>query len=316
MSLSIATVNVNGIRAAVKRRNERNPGMLAWLRSTGADVVLLQEVRATADQARAALAPALDEGWHLYDAENHQAKGRAGVAILSRTPLTGVTVGFDDGEFADAGRYLAATVPAADSGLGEEVRVASLYLPSGAALSGKQDEKYRFLDAFGAHLAELGAREGLHAVIGGDWNICHREQDLRNWRTNRRKSGFLPQERAWMNSVFGTWPDESAQPSLAEASEREIADGAFSDGTAWTPPEPAADPAWFDVARRLHPEAEGPFSWWTYRGRAFDTDAGWRIDYQAATAPMLARAVSAHVDRPEAYDERWTDHAPVVAVYE
>ena len=92
MSLTIATVNVNGIRAATKVRNEVNPGMLAWLNETPADVVLMQEVRATEDQARAALAPALEQGWHLEVAPA-AAKGRAGVGILSRQPLTQVEVG-------------------------------------------------------------------------------------------------------------------------------------------------------------------------------------------------------------------------------
>ena len=317
MTLTIATVNVNGIRAAVKERSEANRGMLPWLEETDADVVLLQEVRATAAQAEKALAPAIDAGWHWIGAENELAKGRAGVGILSRAELADVEVGFGSDEFAQSGRYIAATLPAAVSGIAEDVRVASLYLPSGAALSEKQDEKYRFLDAFSVHLAELGAegRAGRHAVIGGDWNICHREQDLRNWRTNRRKSGFLPQERAWMDSVFGVFPDDAPQDSRVNATARELEAGAFTDGSAWTPPEPAADPDWFDAVRRLAPGEDGPWSWWTYRGQAFDTDAGWRIDYQAVTAPMLRRATDHRVDKPAAYDLRWTDHAPVVVTY-
>ena len=215
------------------------------------------------------------------------------------------------------GRYVSGVLRAGDSGIAEDVLIASLYLPSGSAKTEKQDEKYRFLDAFSGHLAELGAagREGAHAVIGGDWNICHREQDLKNWRTNRTKSGFLPQERAWMDSVFGTFPDEAPQDTRLNASARELAAGVFTDGSEWTPPAVNADPDWFDVTRRLHPDADGPWSWWTYRGQAFDTDAGWRIDYQAATKPMLDRAVSSVVDKPSAYDRRWTDHAPVIVEY-
>ena len=203
MSLTIASVNVNGIRAATKVRNENNPGMLAWLNENPADVVLMQEVRATADQARAALAPALENGWHLEvaPAETPGAKGRAGVGILSRTPLRDVEIGIP--EFEDAGRFIAAS-------LDDDTRVASLYLPSGAAETAKQDEKYRFLDQF-EPLLEQWAGEYPDMVIGGDWNICHRREDLKNWKTNRKKSGFLPHERAFMDAVFGCFPDEEAQ---------------------------------------------------------------------------------------------------------
>lgn len=317
MPLTIATLNVNGIRAAVKKRHDDNPGMLPWLEETPADVLLLQEVRSTDEQARKALAPAIDAGWHWVGADNELARGRAGVGILSRMELKDVQVGFGSEEFDRMGRYISGTVTAADSGIAEDVRVASLYLPSGSAKTEKQDEKYRFLDAFGDYLAEKGARgrDGAHAVIGGDWNICHREQDLKNWRTNRTKSGFLPQERAWMDSVFGCWPDEEPQATQVNASERERAAGSFTDGSAWTPPAPNDGPDWFDVTRRLHPDADGPWSWWTYRGQAFDTDAGWRIDYQAATAPMLERAEKSWVEKPSAYDRRWTDHAPVFVEY-
>lgn len=317
MTLTIATLNVNGIRAAVKERSETNLGMLPWLESTPADVVLLQEVRATDKQAVASLQPALDAGWHWAGAENQKAKGRAGVGILSRLPLHDVRIGFGSDEFDESGRFISATISAADSTLGTDVSISSLYLPSGSAKTEKQDEKYRFLDEFSEYLAAVGkqGREGLNAIIGGDWNICHREQDLKNWKTNRTKSGFLPQERAWMDSVFGCWPDAEPQATQTEASARELAAGAFSDGSVWGAPKLIADPDWFDVTRRLHPEAAGPWSWWTYRGQAFDTDVGWRIDYQAATAPMLDRARTAVVDKPTAYDQRWTDHAPVIVEY-
>ncbi len=316
--LTIATLNVNGIRAAVKERSETNRGMLPWLEQTEAQVVLLQEVRATAKQAQLALQPAIDAGWHWYGAENELAKGRAGVGILSRFALDDVTIGFGSEQFDQSGRYISGVISAADSPLGHEVSVASLYLPSGAANSAKQDEKYQFLDAFSGFLRDLGSKgaDGYHAVIGGDWNICHREQDLKNWKTNRSKSGFLPTERAWMDSVFGTFPDEAPQETRVNASPKELKSSLFTDGSEWTPPAVAENPVWFDVTRRLHPEIAGPWSWWTYRGQAFDTDAGWRIDYQAVTEPMLQRAVSAHVDKPAAYDLRWTDHAPVIARYE
>lgn len=203
MTFTIASVNVNGIRAACKQRNENNPGMNVWLEETTADVVLMQEVRANPKETQKALAPALEAGWHLVQAES-AAKGRAGVGILSRTPLSDVSVGF--GSFSESGRFIAATVDAE----GGPVRVASLYLPSGDTDSPKQDEKYLFLDEFSEVLADLAATYP-QAVIGGDWNICHRAQDLKNNKSNEKKSGHLPEERAFMDHVFGSFPDELPQ---------------------------------------------------------------------------------------------------------
>ena len=301
MSLTIATVNVNGIRAGVKVRNEENPGFLGWLGETTADVVLMQEVRATEAEAEAALAPALEQGWHLEVAPA-AAKGRAGVGILSRTPLSQVEVGIPG--FEDSGRFIKAML---DSG----TVVASLYLPSGSAGTEKQDEKYRFLDAF-EPLLEQWAGEHPEMVIGGDWNICHRREDLKNWRTNHKKSGFLPHERAFMDAVFGAFPDEEAQdlelktlPGWAGA----------VDYVSDAPGRKACEnPNWFDVARRLNPDDAG-YTWWTFRGQAFNNNAGWRIDVQAATANMLERAQRAWVDRVATVEERWSDHSPVVVEY-
>lgn len=296
LMLTITTVNVNGIRAAVKERSETNLGFLDWLANTESDIVLLQEVRATEKDTLKALAPALDSGWHYAGAEA-AAKGRAGVGILSRTPLIDVAVGIDS--FEDAGRYIEATT--------QNVRVASLYLPSGEAGSEKQDEKYRFLDVFEDALVEK-AKNHEHMVIGGDWNICHRQQDLKNWKTNQKRSGFLPDERAFMDAVFGTFPDNETQipqhgdylGAVDYVSERRR--------------EANTEPVWFDAARRLKPE-DAAYSWWSYRGRAFDTDAGWRIDYQAVTKNMLERAERTWVDRAVSYDMRWSDHAPVIVQY-
>ncbi|MCP1388303.1 exodeoxyribonuclease III [Corynebacterium sp. TA-R-1] len=303
MSLTIASVNVNGIRAATKIRSEVNPGMLAWLRETTAGVVLMQEVRATEAEATAALAPALEAGWHLAvaPATAPGAKGRAGVGILSRTPLADVRIGIPT--FEDAGRFIRAT-------LSDGTVVASLYLPSGSAGTAKQDEKYRFLDEFEPLLAQW-AEEEPDMVIGGDWNICHRREDLKNWKTNHKKSGFLPHERAFMDAVFGCFPDEEAQ------------DLQLKDLPGWAGAveyvsekrrQACADPGWFDVARRLNPEDAG-YTWWTFRGQAFNNDAGWRIDVQAATANMLERAQRAWVEKAATVEERWSDHSPVVVEY-
>lgn len=304
MTLTIASVNVNGIRAACKQRNENNPGMNAWLEATSADIVLMQEVRATPQQAEKALAPALEAGWHLALADA-AAKGRAGVGILSRTPLADVEVGF--GSFSDAGRWIAATT--------RDIRVASLYLPSGDTGSPKLDEKYRFLDEFQDILADNAAGtnpDGSPAemVIGGDWNICHRAQDLKNNRANEKKAGHLPEERAFMDHVFGAFPDDEPQEKKNLGQWQGVVD--YAGGEPWAP---TTEPQWFDVARRLHPDEDGPYTWWTYRGQAFNNNAGWRIDYQAATRPMLERAQRTWVEKAPTVEQRWSDHSPLVVEY-
>lgn len=163
----------------------------------------------------------------------------------------------------------------------DDVTVASLYLPSGEVGTERQDEKERFLGSFGDHLTRSAAAAtaaGRHVVVCGDWNIAHTELDLKNHKGNVKNSGFLPHERAWMDAVFGAY-------------------------------------GWVDVVRGLHPDVAGPYSWWSYRGKAFDNDSGWRIDYQVATPALAERAKEAVVERAAAYDLRWSDHAPVTVRY-
>ena len=263
--LTVTTVNVNGLRAAAKK------GFVQWLAGTAADVICLQEVRAEAHQLPDEVRePA---GWHTVHAPA-LAKGRAGVSLYTRREPDRVRIGFGSSEFDASGRYVEADLPG--------VTVASLYLPSGEVGTEKQDEKMRFMAEFLPYLRELKARsaaDGREVVVCGDWNIAHREADLKNWRGNKKNSGFLPEEREWMSRVF----DEAE---------------------------------YVDVMRALHPDMEGPYSWWSYRGRAFDNDTGWRIDYQVATAGLAGRAVKAWVERAATHGERWSDHAPVSAVYE
>lgn len=303
MTLTIASVNVNGIRAACKQRNDNNPGMNAWLEKTPADIVLMQEVRASQAQAEKALAPALEAGWHLAMAEalTPGAKGRAGVGILSRTPLADVLVGF--GSFTQSGRWIEATTAG--------IRVASLYLPSGDVDTAKQDEKYTFLDEFSGILDQRAA-EHADMVIGGDWNICHRSQDLKNNKPNEKVSGHLPEERAFMDSVFGSFPDASPQDKEGLGTWRGVVD--YRANTDWRATD---SPVWFDAARRLNPDpdTDGPYTWWTYRGQAFNNDAGWRIDYQAVTAAMLQRAQRTWVDKAPTVEQRWSDHSPLLVTY-
>ncbi|GAA0601876.1 exodeoxyribonuclease III [Streptomyces crystallinus] len=264
--LTVTTVNVNGLRAAAKK------GFLQWLAASDADVVCLQEVRAEPQQLTAEVRE--PEGWHVVHAPA-AAKGRAGVSLYTRREPERVRVGFGSAEFDGGGRYVEADLPG--------VTVASLYLPSGEAGTEKQDEKYRFMGEFLPYLKELRARaaaDGREVVVCGDWNIAHREADLKNWRANKKNAGFLPEEREWLSRVLD-----------------------------------AAEGGYVDVVRELHPDQEGPYSWWSYRGRAFDNDSGWRIDYHLATPGLAARAVKGYVERAATHEERWSDHAPVTVAY-
>ncbi|WP_149179632.1 exodeoxyribonuclease III [Streptomyces sp. TRM49041] len=262
--LTVSTANVNGLRAAAKK------GFVEWLADTAADVVCLQEVRA--EEAQIPDAVRAPEGWYAAHAPA-AAKGRAGVSLYTRREPDAVRVGFGASEFDASGRYLEADLPG--------VTVASLYLPSGEVGTERQDEKIRFMDAFLPYLKELkerAAADGREVLVCGDWNIAHQEADLKNWKANRKNSGFLPEERAWLGRVF----DEAA---------------------------------YVDVVRTLHPDQEGPYSWWSYRGRAFDNDTGWRIDLIVSSPGLAERCVKAYVERPASHAERWSDHAPVTAVF-
>ncbi|MFD9790362.1 exodeoxyribonuclease III [Streptomyces sp. NPDC059070] len=264
--LTVTSVNVNGLRAAAKK------GFLEWLAGSDADVLCLQEVRAEPQQLTAEVRE--PEGWHVVHAPA-AAKGRAGVSLYTRREPERVRVGFGSAEFDGSGRYVEADLPG--------VTVASLYLPSGEAGTEKQDEKYRFMGEFLPYLKELAARaaaDGREVVVCGDWNIAHREADLKNWKANKKNAGFLPEEREWLSRVLDS-----------------------------------GDAGYVDVVRALHPEEEGPYSWWSYRGRAFDNDSGWRIDYQMATPGLAGRAVKGFVERAATHAERWSDHAPVTVVY-
>ncbi|OEJ26466.1 exodeoxyribonuclease III [Streptomyces agglomeratus] len=262
--LTVTTVNVNGLRAAAKK------GFVPWLAETPADVICLQEVRAEPQQLPAEVRE--PEGWHVVHAPA-AAKGRAGVSLYTRREPERVRVGFGSTEFDGSGRYVEADLPG--------VTVASLYLPSGEVGTERQDEKVRFMDEFLPYLKglkERAAADGREVLVCGDWNIAHQEADLKNWKANRKSSGFLPEEREWLTRVF-------------------------------------AEAEYVDVVRALHPDQEGPYTWWSYRGKAFDNDSGWRIDYAVATPGLAGRAVKAYVERAAAYDLRWSDHAPVTTVF-
>ncbi|MGB2738598.1 MAG: exodeoxyribonuclease III [Candidatus Nanopelagicales bacterium] len=267
---TIASVNVNGVRAAARR------GGIDWLVALDPDVICLQEVRAPDDILSKALA---DGGLgHLNIAHSESsAPGRSGVAILSKHRLSNVRIGVGPKEFADCGRWVEATV---DSPLGP-LRVVSVYVHTGEAQTPKQEEKYRFLDAMTKRIKRLSSQAnncGGHLLVAGDLNVAHTENDIKNWRGNRGKAGFLEGEREYLSRWFAT--------SLR------------------------------DLGRTAAGDVAGPYTWWTWRGQAFDTDTGWRIDYLLGSPGLESAMTSLTVGRAASYAERWSDHSPVVVTFE
>jgi exodeoxyribonuclease-3 len=266
--LRIATVNVNGLRAAYKK------GMAEWLAVREVDILTLQEVRAP----DAIVHKLLGEGWHILHSEA-EAKGRAGVAIASRDEPIATRDHIGDDYFAMAGRWVEADFRVTDAaGKPAQLTVASAYVHSGEVDTPKQVDKYRFLDVMSTRLPEL-SKHSDHALVTGDLNVGHTELDIKNWKGNVKRAGFLPEERAYFDRFFG----------------EEI--------------------GWKDVHRGLAGNVNGPYTWWSQRGQAFDNDSGWRIDYHMATPALAAAAVSAVVDRAPSWDTRFSDHAPLVVDY-
>jgi exodeoxyribonuclease III len=234
--MRIITVNANGIRSAARK------GFFTWLEQQDADVVCVQETKAQLDQ----LADPLfhPRGYHCYyhDAEK---KGYSGVAVYSRVKPQDVVVGYGSREFDAEGRYLEVQL--------KGVSVVSLYLPSGSSSEDRQQAKFRFLAEFMPYLRAL-KRKRRDYVLCGDWNIAHKPIDLRNWRSNQKNSGFLPEERAWLDELFD-------------------------------------DADYVDAFREINADPD-QYTWWSNRGQAWSNNVGWRIDYHVLS-PRLRGSVRA-----------------------
>ena len=246
--LRITSANLNGIRSATSK------GFLDWMQQHQADVVCVQELKAQhGDLTPAMCAPA---GYHgfFHCAEK---KGYSGVGIYSRIAPDRVVEGMGNPDFDAEGRFIRA-----DFG---KLSVISVYVPSGSSSPERQAVKYVFLDAFFPLLQSLLA-EQREFVICGDWNIAHRPIDLKNWKGNLKNSGFLPEERAWLDKLYAN--------------------------------------GWVDVFRQLYPDAgDTGYTWWSQRGQAYAKNVGWRIDLQVACAAMAQRARSASVYKDQKFSD-------------
>ena len=233
-------------------------GMQEWLDGAQVDVLALQEVRAE----RGDLVALLGDDWVVAN-DAATAKGRAGVAVATRVSHQEVSTAMGPDDIDTAGRWIETTIT---TPAGNPFTIVSCYVHSGEAGTPKQDAKYEFLDIMTTRMKELGSL--FHPVlIVGDLNVGHRTLDIKNWKGNLENSGFLPEERAYFDQWIGQ--EESPDYNTGEA-------GGF-----------------VDVGRAFHGEVEGPYSWWSWRGKAFDNDTGWRIDYHLANKP-LASAVAGY----------------------
>lgn len=237
--MRIITLNANGIRAAHRK------GFFDWLAAQAADVVCIQETKAQQHQlSDPAFRP---EGYHCWYVDAVK-PGYSGVALYTRRRPQRIITALGIEEFDAEGRYVEAQF--------DDVAVVSVYLPSGSSSEARQEAKWRFLDGFGPHLERLRRRRREY-VLCGDWNIAHKPIDLKNWKGNQKNSGFLPEERAWMDELFGRR-------------------------------------GFVDAFRQVNDQPD-QYTWWSNRGRARENNVGWRIDYQVVTPGLAGRVRQAQV---------------------
>ena len=246
--MRIVSLNANGIRSAARK------GMFDWFDAHDVDVLCMQETKARVEQLDdAVFHPA---GYHRYLHDAECKKGYSGVAIYSRREPDTVLDKLDRADFDNEGRYLEARFG--------NLSVVSLYFPSGSSGDARQQYKFRIMDWF-AEVLDGWLRSGRDYVVCGDWNIVRSEKDIRNWKSNQKNSGCLPEERAWLNTLV-------------------------------------EDKGWVDAYRTLHPDGED-YTWWSNRGRARENNVGWRIDYQLLSPGLASRLAGCAIYRDERFSD-------------
>lgn len=289
--ITIATSNLNGVRAAERK------GMLDWVQNHTPDVWCMQEVRAPQD----AIDPIMSKIKDLYASKSGESvqnesvqndkqfcvtnqickvKGRAGVALVTSLPVVEQRYGLPGlSEDVDSGRWIETDV---HTPKGYDITVACVYVHAGNVDDPqKMHQKFRFLDTMLTRLGELrdiAASGGNQAILCGDFNIAHTPLDIKNAKANEKSAGFLPEERAYIDR----WINEYE---------------------------------FVDVMRMLAGNIQGPYTWWSQRGKAFDNNVGWRLDYQFATPELAETACGFVIDRAPSYDSRWSDHAALSIRY-
>ncbi len=245
--LRVVTQNVNGIRSAARK------GWLEWINSQQAHVVCVQEIKAGLDDLDDCMKTLGRARGHFHFADK---KGYSGVGLYASRKPRQLRIGFGSSDFDAEGRYLEADFGA--------YTVISLYVPSGSSSEERVRAKFIFMEQFKRHLLELKA-SGREIILCGDWNVAHKEIDLKNWRSNQKNPGFLPQERLWLTEIFD-------------------------------------QVGFVDVFRRLDDRAE-QYTWWSNRGQAWVNNVGWRLDYQIATPGIAAKARRAEIFKAQRFSD-------------
>jgi exodeoxyribonuclease-3 len=261
----LVSLNLNGIRSAA------NKGWVEWAEKASIDCMGVQELKAQAADLGERFATVADMKGHFHYADK---KGYSGVGLYTRQAPSDVIVGIGEPEFDAEGRYVEARFDTPS----RKLSVISCYFPSGSSSEDRQQAKFRFLAVFFPYLQLLKATREF--ILVGDVNIAHQAIDLKNWRSNQKNSGFLPEERAWMTRTLGTEPDGLGL---------------------------------VDVHRMLRPADTGDaYTWWSNRGQAWANNVGWRIDYHLATPALAAKARNVSVYKAQ----RFSDHAPLTVDYD
>ncbi|MBX3611694.1 MAG: exodeoxyribonuclease III [Hydrogenophaga sp.] len=257
----LTSLNLNGIRSATTK------GLEDWLAKSAPDCICVQEVKAQAPDVAGRFEALAGLRGHFHFAEK---KGYSGTAVYTRHEPSAVISGFGSPEFDAEGRYTELRFDTPQ----RKLSIISAYFPSGSSGPERQEAKYRFLDAFYPHLQAL--KRDRELILCGDVNIAHTQNDLKNWRSNQKNSGFLPEERAWMTRLLG--------------------EGGL-----------------VDVYRHLRPDTTADcYTWWSNRGQAWANNVGWRLDYHLATPALAAHARTESVFK----DQRFSDHAPLTIGYD
>ncbi|MGH6626650.1 MAG: exodeoxyribonuclease III [Burkholderiaceae bacterium] len=261
----LTSLNLNGIRSATTK------GVEAWVAKAQPDCICVQEIKAQAADVSGRFEELAGLPGHFHFAEK---KGYSGVGLYTRHAPSDVIIGYGSPEFDAEGRYVELRFDTPQ----RKLSLISCYFPSGSSGEERQQAKFRFLDEFYPHLVELKSQREF--ILCGDVNIAHQQIDLKNWRSNQKNSGFLPEERAWMTKLLN---NSGAGAGLV------------------------------DVYRQLQPTAtDTAYTWWSNRGQAYANNVGWRLDYHLASPSLAVKARSATVYK----EQRFSDHAPLTINYD
>ncbi len=282
----LTSLNLNGIRSATSK------GLEGWLAQYQPDCICVQELKAQADDVRGKFEALAGLKGHFHFAEK---KGYSGVGIYTRHEPSDVIIGYGSGEFDAEGRYIELRFDRPGRKQSPKLSIISCYFPSGSSGEERQAAKFRFLAEFYPRL--LALKQSRDFVLCGDVNIAHQEIDLKNFKGNKKNSGFLPEERAWMTELLRDAElTNAAAEELTERQEPTLTGGGM-----------------VDVYRKLQPTTtDAAYTWWSNRGQAYAKNVGWRLDYHLATPAFAALARSEHIYK----DQRFSDHAPMTIDYD